>query len=92
MENFCVQNDYKNSDINNILKLAQGGDIKALEELIRRVQKNVFGMFGYLAENRQDVADLTQEALLKAAKCITSLKDTRCFKSWLNHDKYLLRL
>lgn len=85
MENFCVQNDYKNSDINNILKLAQGGDIKALEELIRRVQKNVFGMFGYLAENRQDVADLTQEALLKAAKCITSLKDTRCFKSWLNH-------
>lgn len=80
-----MQNDYKNSDINNILKLAQGGDIKALEELIRRVQKNVFGMFGYLAENRQDVADLTQEALLKAAKCITSLKDTRCFKSWLNH-------
>ena len=86
MENFGVQNaDYKKSDMNTIIKLSQDGDIKALEELIRRIQKNVFGMFSYLTEKRQDVADLTQEALLKTAKCINSLKDTKCFKSWLNH-------
>ena len=81
MQNF----DYKKSDMNDVIKLAQEGDINALEEVIRRIQKNVFGMFSYLAENRQDVADLTQEALLKTAKCISSLKDTKCFKSWLNH-------
>ena len=86
MESFDVQNiDYKKSDINSIIKMAQNNDIKALEELIRRIQKNVFTMFSYLADKRQDVADLTQEALLKTAKCITSLKDTQCFKSWLNH-------
>ena len=86
MENFGVQNaDYKKSDMNTIIKLSQDGDIKALEELIRRIQKNVFGMFSYLTEKRQDIADLTQEALLKTAKCINSLKDTKCFKSWLNH-------
>ena len=86
MESFDVQNiDYKKIDINSIIKMAQNNDIKALEELIRRIQKNVFTMISYLADKRQDVADLTQEALLKTAKCITSLKDTQCFKSWLNH-------
>ena len=68
MESFDVQNiDYKKSDINSIIKMAQNNDIKALEELIRRIQKNVFTMFSYLADKRQDVADLTQEALLKTA-------------------------
>ena len=83
---FDVPNiDYKNGNMDMIIKLSQEGDIKALEELIRRIQKNVFGMFSYLTEKRQDVADLTQEALLKTVKCIQSLKDTKCFKSWLNH-------
>ena len=68
-----------------IIKLSQEGDFKALEELIRRIQKNVFGMFSYLMNKRQDVADLTQDVLLKTAKCISTLKDTHCFKSWLNH-------
>ena len=41
-------------------------------------------MFSYLTDKRQDIADLTQEALLKMAKNIDKLKDSRCFKSWLN--------
>ena len=77
--------DYKKGDMDMIIRLSQEGDIKALEELIRRIQKNVFGMFSYLSEKRQDAADLTQEALLKTVKCIKSLKDIHCFKSWLNH-------
>ena len=78
-------NDYKKEEFETIIKLAQEGNIKALEELIRRIQKNVFAMFSYLTEKREDVADLTQDALLKTAKCIANLKDTHCFKSWLNH-------
>ena len=77
--------DYKKGEMDMIIKLSQEGDIQALEELIRRIQKNIFGMFSYLTDKRQDVSDLTQEALLKTAKCINSLKDTHCFKSWLNH-------
>ena len=63
---------------------SQKGDIKALEELIRRVQKNIFTMFSYLTDKRQDIADLTQEALLKMAKNIRNLKDVNRFRSWLN--------
>lgn len=78
-------NDYKKSTMDTIITLSQEGDLKALEELIRRIQKNVFGMLSYLTDKRQDTADLTQEALLKTAKCIKTLKDTHCFRTWLNH-------
>ena len=40
--------------------MAQHGESKALEELVRRVQKNIFAMFSYLTDRRQDIADLTQ--------------------------------
>lgn len=77
--------DYKKIDMTEVIKYAQNGDIKGTEELIRRIQKNVFTMFSYLANKRQDVADMTQEALIKTAKNIHSLNDTKNFKSWLNH-------
>lgn len=77
--------DYKKGEMDIIIKLSQEGDIKALEELVKRIQKNIFGMFSYLAGKRQDAADLTQEALLKTIRCIQTLKDSHCFKSWLNH-------
>lgn len=80
-----VNSEYKSKDLESIIISAQKGNIKALEELLRRIQKNVFGMFSYLTEKRQDIADLTQDVLLKTAKCIPSLKEPKYFKSWLNH-------
>lgn len=74
---------YKKREINTLITYAQKGDTKALEELIRRIQKNVFTMFSYLTDKRLDIADLTQEALLKLAKNIHTLKDIKNFKSWL---------
>ena len=64
--------------------MAQKGDIKALEELIRRIQKDVYAMFSHLTEKKEDISDLTQEVLLKLAKSIYQLKDVKNFKSWLN--------
>jgi len=75
---------YKKSELHTLISLTQNGDAKALEELIRRVQKDIFAMFSYLTDKRQDIADLTQEALVRMAKNINSLKDAAYFKSWLN--------
>ena len=77
--------DYKKESMDMIIMSSQNGDIKALEELIRRIQKNVYTTFSYLADKKQDIADLTQEALFKTAKNISSLKDIKSFKTWLNH-------
>ncbi len=75
---------YKKRDIYTLIKFAQADDTKALEELIRRIQRNIFTMFSYLTDKRQDIADLTQEVLLKMAKNIKSLKDISRFRPWLN--------
>ena len=75
---------YKKMDINSLVLSAKNADGQALEEIVKRVQKSVFTMFSYLVDKRQDIADLTQEALIKMAKNINSLKDPKLFKAWLN--------
>lgn len=75
---------YKKRDIPYLIPLAQAGDIKALEELIRKVQKQVYVMFSHLTDKKDDISDLTQEALLKMARALPNLKEIRTFKAWLN--------
>lgn len=75
---------YKKLSEMELIIFAQNNDFKALEELIRREQKNIFASFSYLIKKRENVADLTQETLLKIAKNINTLKNPKNFRSWLN--------
>lgn len=75
---------YKKLTETEIIELAKNNDFKALEELIRRNQKNVFATFSFLVKKRENIADLTQETLLRVAKNLNSLKNPKNFKSWLN--------
>lgn len=79
-----VKLQYKKMPIEELIVFAQQNDLKALEELIKRVQKNVYATFTYLSKKKENVSDLTQEALLKLAKNIHTLKNPKLFKSWLN--------
>ena len=76
---------YKKMTLENLIYYAQHDDLKALEELIRREQKNVFASFAYLSKKTENVSDLTQEALLRLARGIHNLKNPKSFKGWLNH-------
>ena len=75
---------YRKMTLQELVVLSQQNDFKAMEELIKREQKNVFATFSYLTNKRENVADLTQEALLRLAKNIHNLKNPKHFKSWLN--------
>ena len=75
---------YKKMTLEEVVILSQQNDFKALEELIKREQKNVYASFAYLSSNDQNISDLTQEALLRVAKNIQNLKNPKHFKSWLN--------
>lgn len=75
---------YKKMKMEELIVLAQQDDMLALEELLKKEQKNVFTTFTYLTNKREDVSDLTQEALLRVAKNLKSLKNPANFKSWLN--------
>lgn len=67
-----------------LIRNAQNDDYNALEELIRREQKNIYASFYYLDPTRENLLDLTQEALLRMSKNIKNLRNPKTFKSWLS--------
>lgn len=82
--NIFGKKTYKMMSQDELIKLAQRNNLDAVEELIKRNQNNVYASFYYLTGDCSEILDLTQEALLKMAKGIKSLKDSTKFKSWLN--------
>jgi RNA polymerase sigma-70 factor (ECF subfamily) len=77
-------NVYKKGDIETLINLAQNRDSKAIETLIRAEQRHIYAIFSHLADKKEDVADLTQEALIKMIKNIGTLKNPSLFRQWLN--------
>lgn len=80
-----LRKKYKDTDEEELVILSQNNDYDALEELIRRTQKNIYSSFYYLNADRENLYDLTQEALLRMAKNIRNLKNPKLFRSWLGH-------
>jgi RNA polymerase sigma-70 factor, ECF subfamily len=70
--------------VRELIERAQQDDRDALGALVRRVQKLVYLTLHQLAPDRDDVADLAQEALLKMCRNIKSLRNPDTFKVWLN--------
>lgn len=76
---------YKKISLQELIILSQNKDLKALEELIKRIQKDVYATLSYMLNNNENISDITQEILVKVASHITDLKNPGCFRGWLNH-------
>ncbi len=76
---------YKKMTSEELAHLAKQDDFKALEELIKKVQKDVFATLSYMLKSNESIHDLTQEVLLKLARNISNLHNPKCFHGWLNH-------
>lgn len=76
--------NYKKADIVELITLSQKNDFKAMEELVKRVQDKIYLTFYYLCPDCDDLADLTQDALLRMCKGLSKLKNPKHYKSWLN--------
>ena len=74
---------YKNMNQYDLICSAQEDDYQAIDELIKREQKNIYASFCFLGAPKENINDLTQETLLRMAKNIKSLKNPKYFKSWL---------
>ena len=79
-----INRHHKKLPKEELILLAQRNDYNALEELIKREQKNAYASFYYLNADSEDISDLTQEALFRMAKNIKNLKDPAKFQSWFN--------
>ena len=74
---------YKDMSLYDLICCAQSDDYDALEEIIKQEQKNIYASFCYLGANKENISDLTQEALFRMSKNIKNLKNPKLFKSWL---------
>lgn len=84
MSLFFKKQSYKTYPLEMLVKLAQDDDIQAVEELIKREQKNIYATLYYLNNSTEDILDYTQEILFKMVKNLKNLKNQNAFKSWLN--------
>lgn len=59
------------------------GDPDALDQLVRRHQRNVFSFLVHLTGNRTEAEDLFQETFIKAIAALPGYREQGAFGSWL---------
>ena len=79
-----AKSNYKRIPQYLLIEMAQKDNFEALEELLKRIQKDIFSMYSHICRKREIASDLTQEALVKIAKNLEKLNDTKSFKKWSN--------
>src|SRR2546428_8024207 len=67
----------------HLVKRAQGGDLEAYDELIRRYQERIYATIYHMTSNHEDANDLAQEAFIKAFHALTSFKGGSSFYTWV---------
>lgn len=67
----------------SLVHRAQGGDEAAYDELVRRYQRQIYGVIYHMTSHHEDANDLTQEAFVKAWQALKSFKGDSSFFTWL---------
>lgn len=66
-----------------IIERVLGGDANAFEELVLRYEKTVYSLAVRMVSDREDAADMTQEAFIKAYNSLSSFRGDSRFSVWL---------
>jgi len=65
------------------VRRVQEGDVAAFDYLVRRYRERLYSVIYNLTSNREDAADLTQEAFIKAFRSIQRFRGNASFFTWL---------
>ncbi|HEU5078192.1 MAG TPA: sigma-70 family RNA polymerase sigma factor [Opitutaceae bacterium] len=66
-----------------IVQAVQGGAVAAFDQLILKYRERVYGVIYNMTSNREDAADLTQDAFIKAFQSIHRFQGQSSFFTWL---------
>jgi RNA polymerase sigma factor (sigma-70 family) len=66
-----------------LVKLAQGEDLAAYDELVRRYQERIYATIYHMTSNHEDANDLAQEAFIKAFRALKTFKGDSSFFTWV---------
>jgi RNA polymerase sigma-70 factor (ECF subfamily) len=67
----------------NIVQRVQEGDVAAFDRLTVKYRNRIYGVVYNLTSNREDAADLTQDAFIKAFQSIQRFQGQSSFFTWL---------
>lgn len=66
-----------------LVQKVQSGDVAVFDKLVRKYRERLFSIIYNLTSNREDSADLTQEAFIKAFRSIRKFKGNSSFFTWI---------
>ena len=66
-----------------VVRQVQAGDVAAFDRLINKYRERVYGIVYNMTANREDSADLTQDAFIKAFQSIHRFGGQSSFFTWL---------
>src|SRR5438874_6346309 len=66
-----------------LVKKAQGGDLAAFDDLVRRYQERIYATIYHMTSNHEDAHDLAQESFIKAYQALKSFKGDSSFFTWV---------
>jgi RNA polymerase sigma-70 factor (ECF subfamily) len=66
-----------------LVKRAQGGDRAALDRLVRRHQRALFGLCLRYVRDTDEAADLVQRSFVRVMGKLADLRDAGVFRSWI---------
>jgi RNA polymerase sigma-70 factor (ECF subfamily) len=71
------------NDDSKLLERVRGGERDAYRILVERYQKRVYNLAYSLLKNREDAADVAQEAFTKAYRSLEGFKGDASFYTWI---------
>jgi RNA polymerase sigma-70 factor, ECF subfamily len=66
-----------------LVQRVQAGEVERFDELVVRYRERIWSVLYNLTSNREDAADLTQDAFLKAFQSINRFQGQSAFFTWL---------
>ena len=66
-----------------VVRRVQGGDVAAFDQLVAKYRERVVGIVYNMTSNREDAADLAQDAFIKAFQSIHRFQGQASFFTWL---------
>ena len=66
-----------------LVERVQQGDKNAFNLLVMKYQNKVMSLIGRYVRNQADVADVTQEAFIKAYRALANFRGDSAFYTWL---------
>jgi len=79
-----VEAEYPVQDLpQDAVALAQAGDPQAVEDVLRAVKDDVYGLAVRMLGLPEDAKDATQEILLKVAQNVATFRGESAFRTWV---------